>query len=65
MFANEYPRDYPEPESVMRLIRHKRKVAEVPVQMRERQGGVSVISPWSSVYYMIKVTLAIIIERVR
>lgn len=65
MFANEYPRDYPEPESTMRLIRHKRKVAEVPVIMRDRQGGVSILSPMRSVYYMVKVTLAIIIERVR
>ena len=65
MFANEYPRDFPEPESTMRLIRHKRKIAEVPVEMRSRHGGVSFISPVVSVYYMIKVTLAIIIERVR
>ncbi len=65
MFANEYPRDYPEPESAMRLIRHKRKIEEFPVEMRDRQGGVSVISPLASVYYMLKVTLAIIIERVR
>ena len=65
MFANEYPRDFPEPESVMRLLRHKRKIAEVPVEMRSRHGGVSFISPLVSIYYMIKVTLAVIIERVR
>lgn len=65
MFANEYPRDFPEPESTMRLIRHKRKIAEIPVEMRDRQGGVSFISPFVSVYYMFKVTLAILIERVR
>lgn len=65
MFANEYPRDYPEPESTMRLIRHKRKIGELPVEMRDRQGGVSFISPLISIYYMVKVTLAIIIERVR
>ena len=65
MFANEYPRDYPEPESNMRLIRHKRKIEEVPVEMRDRHGGVSFISPLRSVYYMIKVTLAVIIERMR
>lgn len=65
MFANEYPRDYPEPESVMRLIRHKRKIAEISVEMRDRQGGVSFISPMRSVYYMVKVTLAVLIERMR
>ncbi|MDE6624946.1 MAG: glycosyltransferase family 2 protein [Lachnospiraceae bacterium] len=66
MFANEYPRDYPEPESTTRLIRHKRKVLEVPVRMRAREEGVSSISSLkNTVYYMVKVTIAIIIERIR
>lgn len=65
MFANEYPRDYPEPESTMRLLRHQRKVEEIPVKMRERQEGVSSISPFRSIYYMLKVTLAVFIERMR
>lgn len=66
MFANEYPRDYPEPESTVRLLRHKRKVLEVPVVMKAREEGVSSISSMkNSVYYMIKVTLAILIERIR
>ncbi len=65
MFANEYPRDYPEPESTARLLRHKRKVAEVPVKMRARSGGVSSISKSRSVYYMLKVSLAVLMERLR
>ena len=66
MFANEYPRDYPEPESTTRLIRHKRKVIEMPVVMKAREEGISSISSMkNSVYYMIKVTIAIIIERIR
>ena len=66
MFANEYPRDYPEPESTMRLSRHKRKVIEMPVKMRAREEGVSSISSMKNqVYYMIKVTLAILIEKIR
>lgn len=65
MFANEYPRDYPEPESTARLLRHKRKVEEVPVMMRERAGGVSSISMSKSIYYMLKVSMAILIERFR
>lgn len=32
--------------------------------MNERTAGVSSISPWKSVYYMIKVTLAIVIYRI-
>lgn len=66
MFANEYPRDYPEPESTARLLRHKRKVIEIPVKMKAREEGVSSISSLkNTVYYMIKVTLAILIERIR
>ena len=41
------------------------KVEEIPVIMHERSGGVSSISLNKSVYYMIKVTLAILIERIR
>lgn len=65
LFIKEYPRDYPEPETAARLLRHKYRVKEVPVIMREREAGVSSISFWKSAYYMIKVTLAILIERLR
>ncbi|MCD8396518.1 MAG: glycosyltransferase family 2 protein [Lachnospiraceae bacterium] len=65
LFIRDYPRDYPEPETVARLLRHKYNVKEVPVRMRERSGGVSSISARKSVYYMIKVTLAILMERLR
>ena len=64
-FAEEYPKDYPEPESVVAILRRKKKVLEIPVIMRERSGGVSSISIKKSVYYMIKVSLAILIERIR
>ncbi len=64
-FAVEYPRDYPEPESTVFAIRKKKKVVEMPVIMRERQGGVSSIRFTKSIYYMIKVTFAILIERIR
>lgn len=66
MFAKEYPIDYPEPESTVRLIRHKRKIEEVPVIMRERAEGVSSLSSVRhSVYYMIKVSIAILVEKWR
>ena len=64
-FALDYPRDYPEPESVVSVLKTGDKVIEVPVEMRERRGGVSSINIRGSVYYMIKVTIAIIIERIR
>lgn len=65
VFAEKYPRDYPEPESVVAILKHHRKVIEMPVKMRARQGGTSSIHMWKSVYYMIKVTIAILIERIR
>lgn len=65
IFAEDYPKDYPEPESTVAILRKKMKVKEIPVIMHEREGGVSSISMRKSVYYMIKVTLAIIIERIR
>lgn len=65
MFALDYPKDYPEPESVVAVLRRGKKVKEIPVIMRERNGGVSSISFKKSVYYMIKVSLAILIEKMR
>ena len=65
IFANSYPKDYPEPETTVGILRRKMKVLEIPVIMRARTEGVSSISPRKSVYYMFKVTLAIFMERLR
>lgn len=65
LFAEDYPKDYPEPESVVTVLNRKKKVREIPVIMKARMGGVSSISMKNSVYYMIKVSMAILIERVR
>lgn len=64
-FAGNYPTDYPEPESIMALSRNGYKITEIPVQMRERNGGTSSIKSLKSIYYMIKVTLAIVIDFTR
>ena len=65
LFAEDYPKDYPEPESTVAALRKGLKVEEIPVVMRERSGGESSISPRKSIYYMIKVPLAIIMECLR
>ena len=65
LFAEEYPKDYPEPESVTTLLKRGMKVKEIPVVMNERNSGVSSISMKKSVYYMVKVTLAILIAAIR
>lgn len=59
-FARDYPSDYPEPESVVGLIRDGYRVKEIQVNMFERIGGRSSIRPLNSIYYIIKVSLAII-----
>lgn len=62
IFAKEYAQDYPEPEALVTIAQTGGTVVEVPVIMKERQGGVSSISPLKSIYYMIKVSLAILIR---
>ncbi|MCR4590438.1 MAG: glycosyltransferase family 2 protein [Lachnospiraceae bacterium] len=62
-FSKDYPRDYPEPESIVRVLDQGGRLVEVPVRMRQRAGGVSSISLKSAVCYMIKVTVAIILGK--
>lgn len=61
LFCSSYPTDYPEPESIVLALKSKLSVKEAPVIMHERQGGKSSIGGLSSLYYMVKVSLAIFI----
>jgi glycosyltransferase involved in cell wall biosynthesis len=63
-FAHYYPKDYPEPEVLIYLQKRGYKIEEKSVNMRERQGGVSSITPFKSVYYMLKVTLSIFMQKI-
>lgn len=65
MFANDYPIDYPEPESLVNVIKEGYNIIEVPVSMNERLGGKSSINVLKSVHYMIKVSISIIIDGLR
>lgn len=63
LFANWYPWDYPEPETIVSVAKCGFTIREVPVVMRERQGGkTSIGNPLKAVYYMIKVCCGILIE---
>lgn len=55
-----YPKKYPEPESALHLIKKGIRVKEVPVKMDPRDGGTSSISGFRSIYYMLKVSMAIL-----
>jgi hypothetical protein len=56
--ARSYSRDYPEVNALVALARAGFRLREVPVTMRDRQGGASHISAWRALYYMTKVPLA-------
>jgi glycosyltransferase involved in cell wall biosynthesis len=61
LFARDYPHDYPEVEATVMVFRHRLRLVEVPVEMRERGGGRSSITALRSIYYMVKVLLAIFV----
>lgn len=65
LFARAYPHDYPEPEAIVIAHRGGLRQLETPVKMIPRQHGNSSITPLRSVYYMIKVILAILINLLR
>ena len=64
LFANDYPKDYPEPETVVTVLKNKLRVSEMPVIMNAREGGKSSITSLKGIYYMIKVTIAILIASI-
>ena len=62
-FAHHYASDYPEPEAILSASLAGFRVGEAPVVMQERQGGVSSINAVKSIYYMVKVSLSLVIDR--
>jgi glycosyltransferase involved in cell wall biosynthesis len=65
LFAGDYPNDYPEVEATVLVFKHRLRLVEVPVRMREREHGESSITFVRSVYYMLKVTLALFVAMAR
>lgn len=64
-FAKSYPVDYPEVDVLVKLYKMNFRVMEIPVEMKTRQGGRSSITPFRSVYYMIKVSLSLLVGAIR
>lgn len=64
-FANSYPYDYPEPCTNMEMILKGKKIMEIPVEMKQRETGVSSISPLKSVKYVLKVILSLFLMRIK
>jgi len=63
IYADNYPTDYPEPEAIVEGVMYGGKIIEYPVIMKERFSGDSSINLPKSIYYMIKVSLAIFVCR--
>jgi len=61
VFAENYPTDYPEPESLVFLAKNECKIAEIGVKMQERKDSKSSITAFQSIYYMFKVTISCIL----
>ena len=64
-FSMNYPYDYPEPETNMRMIIKDKKITEIPVEMRKRMAGKSFVTPIKSIKYMIKVALSLFVLRLK
>jgi glycosyltransferase involved in cell wall biosynthesis len=65
LFAADYPHDYPEVEATVLVFRHRLRMVEVPVAMRQRETGRSSITIFRSLYYMGKVSLALFVGLLR
>jgi len=63
LFAKEYAHDYPEPEAIVSAVLNGYRVTETPVVMNERTSGESSINKLRSIYYMLKVPLALVVYR--
>jgi len=65
VYAADLPHDYPEVEGMVMAIKHRIRLVEVPVSMREREHGQSSIGALASIYYMIKILLALFVDLFR
>ena len=65
LFAREYPHDYPEVEATLVALRSGLRLAQVQVEMRERETGASSITFVRSLYYIVKVLLALLVSSLR
>ena len=63
-FSHHYAQDYPEPEAIISAELNGWNVGEKSVIMQERNAGKSSISTWKSAYYMIKVSIGLVVYRI-
>ncbi len=64
-FSLSYPNEYPEPITTAELLKKKYTIKEIPVEMKEREAGTSSIKTWKNIYYMLNVTIALLMIKIR
>jgi hypothetical protein len=64
-FARRYPNDYPNAEVLVDLASHGGRIVEVSIKVRSRSGGTSMFNMWSSLYYVAKMTLSVLMVPMR
>ncbi len=64
-YCREYASDYPEVEALVTILKKGFTVKEVPIAMKERQGGRSSIDWAKSIYYALKVTTVSFVSLLR
>jgi glycosyltransferase involved in cell wall biosynthesis len=62
LFAKTYPIDFPEPESIVKLLKKGYRIKEVPVEMKKRGGGTSSVTPTKAIYLIISISIAILVQ---
>ncbi len=63
-FSDYYPIDFPEPGSIVTFLKNGYKIGEVGLEMKKRQGGASSINTFKAVYFMLSVSIAILLKSV-
>lgn len=61
LFSRYYPKDYPEVETIVYAYLMGLRIKEIPVNMNPRYSGKSSISLWKGLYYIVKVTIMLLL----
>jgi glycosyltransferase involved in cell wall biosynthesis len=64
-FAHWYPDDYPEPEVILLLHRSGFRITELGVKMRQRRAGMTSIPLMRGLFYVLKVSTALLLDMAR
>lgn len=64
-FAWDFPCEYPEPEAIALARRQGYIIEEAPITIRARQHGTSHISSMGTLYFALRVGIALLADRVR